>query len=153
MVVIVPFDGSALAETALMHASRAAVLYEESVLAVTVIPNRNAKYARENGWIAADEPFDGETIRSRLREQVAAIAPDADFEHVVVDKYASSGTISGRIRRLASQRNTSAIFIGSKNAGHSIIGTASVGGRVAFEDAYDIAIIRNPLPKAEGIDQ
>ena len=146
MVVIVPFDGSVLSKTALLHGGRASELYEEATVAVTVIPKRKAEYARENGWIAEGEAFDMETIVSRLREQVADIDPDAGFEHLLVDRYASSGTISSRIRRFARQRDTSAIFIGSENAGHSMIGTTSVGGRVAFEGAYDIAIIRNPHP-------
>lgn len=149
MVVITPFDCSVLSKTALLHASRASELYNETPLAVTVIPNRNAEYARENGWITGTEEFDKETIVSRLRRKVAELAPEADFEHIVVDRYAPSGTISNRIRSLARDRETSAIFIGSENAGHSIIGTASVGGRVAFAHAYDIAIIRNPLPEAE----
>jgi len=149
MVVIIPFDGSVLSRTALLHGTRASKLYEERPLAVTVIPDQNTGYARENGWITGTEEFDRETIASRLRGQVEEIAPEADFKYVVVDKYAPSGTISSRIRRFARNQDTSAIFIGSENAGHSIIGTASVGGRVAFEGAYDIAIIRNPHPDIE----
>jgi len=146
MVVIVPFDGSVLSKTALLYGVRASGLYEETTIAVTVIPRQKAEYARENDWIAENEAFDRETIVSRLRERVKGVAPEAGFEHLVVDRYASSGTISSRIRRFARERDTSAIFIGSKNAGHSMIGTTSVGGRVAFEGAYDIAIIRNPHP-------
>ncbi len=146
MVVIVPFDGSVLSKTALLYGERASGLYEETTIAVTVIPRQKAEYARENDWIAENEAFDRETIVSRLRERVKGVAPEAVFEHLVVDRYASSGTISSRIRRFARERDTSAIFIGSKNAGHSMIGTTSVGGRVAFEGAYDIAVIRNPHP-------
>lgn len=148
MVVIVPFDGSVLSKTALLHAIQTSELYETTTLAVTVIPDRNAGYARENGWISSTEPFDRETIVSRLREQVAELAPEAEFEHIVVDKHAQSGTISSRIRRFARNRDTSAIFIGSENAGRSLVGLKSVGGRVTFEHAYDIGIIRNPLPEA-----
>ncbi|WP_435115663.1 universal stress protein [Halolamina sp. C58] len=150
MVVIVPFDGSALSKTALLHAERASELYDESPVAVAVIPRHNTEYARENGWISEEETFDEETVVSHLREQVAAVDPDIDFEHLLVDRYASSGTISSRIRRFARNRGTVAIFIGSENAGHSMIGTTSVGGRVAFEGAYDIAIIRNVHPEFAG---
>lgn len=151
MVVFVPFDGSDLSKTALLHASRSSALYEVDTLAFTVIPT-GPKYARENGWVGRTEPFDRETIVSRLRECVATLAPDATFEHAVVGEHSSAGTISSRLRRAARQQDTSAIFIGSKKAGHTIIGTTSVGGRVAFEDAYDIAIIRNTLPEAEDVD-
>lgn len=150
MVVLVPFDGSDLSKTALLHASRASGLYEDSILAFTVIPD-GPEYAREHGWISDTEPYDRDTVVSRLREWVAELAPDAAFEYAVVGRRSSAGTISSQLRREARQRDTSAIFIGSENAGHSIIGTTSVGGRVAFEDAYDIAIIRNTLPEAERV--
>lgn len=150
MVVLVPFDGSDLSKTALLHAYRASGLYEDSTLAFAVIPD-GPEYAREQGWIDKTESYDRETVVSRLREWVAELAPDAAFDFAIVGRRASAGTISSRLRREARQRDTSAIFIGSENAGHSIIGTTSVGGRVAFEDAYDIAIIRNTLPEAERV--
>jgi len=149
MVVIIPFDGSVLSKTALLHGARASSLYEEHPIAVTVIPRRNTDYARENGWISSTEEFDEETIVSRLRGQVEEISPEARFKHIFVDRYAPSGTISNRIRRFARKQDTSAIFVGSKNAGHSIIGLNSVGGRVTFEEDCDIAIIRNPHPDVE----
>ncbi|WP_161973147.1 universal stress protein [Halostella litorea] len=149
MVVIVPFDGSTLSKSALLHGLRASGLYQDDLLAVTVIPDRNAGYARENGWLTDEEEFDKELIVSRLRQQVAQIAPEAEFKHITVDRYATSGTISSRIRRLARDLDTSAIFIGSENAGHSFLGPESVGGRVAYENAYDIAIIRNPIPEID----
>jgi len=150
MVVFVPFDGSDLSKTALLHASRASNLYEVSTLAFTVIPN-NPNYAREKGWIDDTEPFDRETVVSRLRECVGALAPDATFDYETVGRHSSAGIISSRLRRVARQRDTSAIFVGSEKAGHSIIGTTSVGGRVAFEDEYDIAIIRNVLSEVEDV--
>ncbi|WP_247730473.1 universal stress protein [Halovivax limisalsi] len=150
MVLLIPYDGSALSKTALLHAARSATLYEQTPLAVTVIPDSNAAYARENGWIAEHETFDRATIVSRLREQVAELAPEADFEYIFVDRAAPSGTISNRIREFARERETAAIFIGSENAGHTMLGMDSVGGRVAFEHAADIAIIRNSLPEVEG---
>ncbi|MGM0590711.1 MAG: universal stress protein [Halobacteriota archaeon] len=149
MVVLIPFDGSTLSRTALKHGSHAANLYEESILAVSVIPDRNATYAREHDWITGDEAFEIETIVSRLRRQVAQIAPEAEFKHIVVDRYAPSGTIANHIRRLARNLDVSAIFIGSQNAARSVLGTKSVGGQVAYEDDYDIVIIRNPMPEPE----
>ena len=149
MVLVTPYDGSTLSRTALIHAARASELYGERALAVTIVPSQNTSYAREKGWIGNDEEFDKETILSRLRGEVKEIAPEAGFEHLVVEKYAQSGMVSNRIRRLARNRDTSAIFIGSDKAGHSFIGNDSVGGQLVFEHAYDIAITRNPLPEAE----
>ncbi|WP_435066777.1 universal stress protein [Haloplanus sp. C73] len=88
MVILVPFDGSTLSRTALLHASRSAGLYNEAPLAVTAIPDGNADYARRKGWLTESESFDRKTIVSRLREQVAELAPDADFEYVLVDAHA-----------------------------------------------------------------
>lgn len=149
MVILVPFDGSTLARTALLHASRSSDLYNEAPLVVTVVPDGNVTYARQKGWLTDSESFDRETIVSRLREQVAELAPDADFEYVLVDEHAPPGTMSNRIRQLARTRDASAIFVGSENAGFSRLGTESIGGRIAFEKDRDIAIIRNPLPEIE----
>jgi len=151
MVKIVPFDGSVLSKSALVHAERVSDLYDETIHVVTIIPRQNTSYARENGWISETEEFDTQKIVSRLKDHIAAIAPEADFEHVLVDRYAASGTVSSRIRRIIRNRDTASIFIGSKNAGHSIIGTSSVGGRVAYEGDYDIVIVRNAVADIKGI--
>lgn len=149
MVILVPFDGSMLSRTALFHAYRASGNYNEMTLVVTVIPDGNEDYAREKGWLSSSKPFDRATIISRLREQVAELAPDADFEYILVGRHAPPGTMSNRIRQLARTRDASAIFIGSENAGHSRLGTESIGGRVAFEADCDISLIRNVLPQIE----
>ena len=49
MVLVVPFDGSALAEAALDRAAQFSETFDAELLAVTVIPNGNAAYARERG--------------------------------------------------------------------------------------------------------
>ena len=149
MVILVPFDGSTLARTALLHASRSSDIYKQTPLVVTVIPNGNTAYARRKGWLTNSESFDTDTVVSRLREQVAELAPDADFEYVLVDEHAPPGTMSSRLRQLARTHDAVAIFVGSENAGHSRLGTQSVAGRVVFEKGCDIAVIRNPLPEAE----
>ena len=149
MVVVVPFDGSALSKSALLHAAWSAELYHETPVAVTIIPDKDTAYAQEKGWLSSTETFDIDTIVFHLREQVRDLAPAAEFEYVVVGKYAPSGTITSRIRRFARTHDTSAIFIGSENAGSSVLGLDSVGRRIAAEKAYDIVIIRNTLPEVE----
>jgi nucleotide-binding universal stress UspA family protein len=147
MVIVVPFDGTELATTALLHAENASELYAEPVVAVTAIPRGNVEYARERGWLSADEPFDMESIVTRLREQVAEAVPESEFRHLSVPRYSSSGMISSQLRRFAKDRDASAVFIGSENAGRIVVGMGSVGGRVAADLGYDVAIIRRPLPE------
>ncbi|WP_178917590.1 universal stress protein [Natronomonas gomsonensis] len=146
MTLLVPFDGSELAEAALVRATEFAVVFDEDVLAVSVIPKGNAGYARKRGWLGEEEPFAMQPIVSKLHEQVVALAPSADFRHKTVDKYAPSGSISTRIRQIAKQEDVSMVFIGSDNAGHLVTSVSSVGGNVATDEAYDVVIVRNRSP-------
>lgn len=145
MVIVVPFDGGALSVAALQHAEHAAKLYDVSVVAVTVVPVDDVDYARERGWISRDEAFAVQTIVTRLRDQVTEICPEATFDYIPAGAYTSSGTISSKIRRYARDNEASAVFIGSENAGRMVIGITSVGGRVAADLDYDVAIIRQPV--------
>ena len=146
MRLLVPFDGSALAEAALDRAAQFSETFDAELLAVTVIPNGNAAYARDRGWLDADEPFDRERIVSRLRERVQAAAPSASFEHIVVDRSAPYGTIAVRIRTLARELNAAMVFVGSENAGRIVTSVSSVGANVATEDSYDVVIVRSVQP-------
>ena len=147
MTFIVPFDGSELAETALVRAQEFSdVLQEKSVVAVSVIPKGNTEYARDHGWLPPDEPFEIESVVEKLHKQVISLAPSAGFRHLTVDRYAPSGTIASRVRRFAKTEDASMVFIGSENAGHIVTGISSVGGNVATEDVYDVVIIRNRSP-------
>lgn len=146
MSFLVPFDGSELAEAALLSAAEFGTVLGESVLAVTVVPSRDVDYAREKGWIDPDESFDEDLIVTRLREQIAATAPDASFEYVTVDRYAPTGAIAKRIRRIARDRSATLVFLGSENAGRMVTNISSVGRSVAADDAYDVVIVRNQGP-------
>ncbi|GGN11709.1 universal stress protein [Halarchaeum nitratireducens] len=146
MTFFVPFDGSVLSRTALVRAVEFADAFEERVVAAAVIPAGNRDYARERGWLHPDESFDRSRIVARLHQQVASIAPAADFEHVIVDRFAPSGTIAGELRDLARDEDASIVFIGSENAGGISSTLGSVGASVAAEDAYDIHIVQNGDP-------
>ena len=146
MTFLVPFDGTELAEAALVRATEFGAIFEEDVLAESVIPRGNADYARDRGWAESDETFDMNAVVSALHTQVTALCPSADFRHVVVDQFAPSGTISRRIRETARKENASMVFIGSENAGHMVTSVSSVGGHVATDDAYDVTIVRHPRP-------
>jgi len=146
MTLFVPFDGSELAEAALVRATEFGTVFDEGVLAVSVIPDDNADYARAHGWIGADEAFDRETITARLRGQVTDLSPSADFRHKIVDRYAPSGTVANRLRDIARSEGTSMAFIGSENAGHMVTAFGSVGGSIAADGAYDVVIVRHRSP-------
>ena len=146
MNLVVPFDGSALAEAALVRAAQFGETFEAEILAVTVIPNGNATYARERGWLDPDEPFDNERIVGRLRDQVTASAPSASFRAVLVDRSAPYGTIALRIRTFARKVNAAMVFVGSENAGRIVTSVSSVGANVATEDSYDVVIVRSARP-------
>jgi nucleotide-binding universal stress UspA family protein len=146
MTLVVPFDGSTLAEAALVRATEFGNVFEEDVLAVSVIKKGNTDYAREHGWIGQDEEFDMESVVSTLHEQVTDLCPSADFRHKVVDRYAPSGSIAKRLRKVAREEDASMVFLGSENAGHIVSAVGSVGSTVATDEAYDVVIVRHRSP-------
>lgn len=146
MTLLAPFDGSELAEAALVRATEFGTVFDEDVLAVSVVPDGNAKYARERGWIGPNDPFDRQAVVSTLHEQVTALCPSADFRHVMVDRYARPGTIAERIRTIAKREDAAMVFVGSDNAGHLVTKVSSVGGSVAANEAYDVVIVRDRSP-------
>ncbi|MFD1644228.1 universal stress protein [Haloarchaeobius litoreus] len=141
MTYVVPFDDQRLSRVALDRAQSYAGLTEERVVAVSVVP-RNPSYARERDWIASDESFDVQLVLERLAETVDSIAPEAEFEYVLADRYASPGTISSKIRRKARNLNATVVFVGSENAGRMLTTLRSVGHSVAADDTYDVHIVR-----------
>ncbi len=146
MTLVVPFDGSELAEAALVRATEFGTVFDGDVLAVSVIPGDNVDYAGERGWIGPDEPFDLASIVSSLYKRVTDPCPSADFRHEVVDRYAPSGEISTRVRKMAREEDASMVFIGSENAGHLVTAISSVGGAIATDNAYDVVIVRHRGP-------
>lgn len=146
MTLVVPFDGSDLAEAALVRATEFGNVFDEDVLAVSVIPRERTSYAREHGWIEQDEEFDMASVVSTLHNQVTDLCPSADFRHKVVDRYAPSGSIAKRLRRVAREEDASMVFLGSENAGHVVSAVGSVGSTVATDDAYDVVIVRDRSP-------
>ncbi len=146
MTFVVPFDGSALAEAALVRASQFSAVFEERVLAVVVVPDGNERYARERGWTEPDEAFDLSEVVGSLHEQVTDLAPNVDFRHETVDKRAPTGAVTNRLKRVAREVDASMVFVGSENAGRMVTGLGSVGSSVAAADAYDVVIVRNRAP-------
>ncbi|WP_433629166.1 universal stress protein [Halomicrococcus sp. NG-SE-24] len=150
MTLVVPFDGSELSATALRRAAEIDRALGEDVLVVSVVPEGNAAYARERGWLGEDEAFDLDDVVSHLRTRVASVARAAEFRFAVVDRYAQPGTIARRIRRMAKDAAATMVFVGSDDAGHVVTSLASVGTSVASDGAYDVVIVRNRTTVADG---
>ena len=146
MTVVVPYDGSELARAALVRAAEFGTVFDEDVLAVTVIPRGNTEYASERDWIGPNESFDRDSIVSNLREEVDEVAPDGQFRGEFVDRYARSGTIANRVRQIARENDASMLFIGSENAGHMVTSLSSVGSGIAADGEYNVVIVRHRGP-------
>jgi nucleotide-binding universal stress UspA family protein len=143
MAFVIPFDGAARTKAALNRASNLSESVDESLLAVTAIPDGNATYARQMGWLASDEPFNFNTVESRLRAEVNEIAPEAQFETLQVYKRAKGSRIAKPIRKFAKEHDASMVFVGSDSAGRLVTAQSSVGGRICTDRNYDVSIIRN----------
>jgi nucleotide-binding universal stress UspA family protein len=146
MTLVVPFDGSELAEAALVRATEFGVAFEEGVLAVSVIPRGKIRYARELDWIGPNDEFDLQAVVTELHEAVTDLCPSADFRHEVIGRHARSGAIAKSLRAVARKEDASMVFIGSENAGHLVRSVSSVGRTVAADDAYDVVIVRDRSP-------
>ncbi|SDZ75656.1 Nucleotide-binding universal stress protein, UspA family [Haloplanus vescus] len=154
MTFVVPFDGSDLAETALVRAVEFGTVLDEQIVSVSVIPEENASYARERGWLDAGEQFDLETVAGRLHEAVTTHAPSAEFRYDTVGRRATPGTIASRLREQARDADASMVFVGSENAGRLVSSLSSVGETVAADDAYDVVIVRHREPsKIQRVDE
>lgn len=147
MSIVVPFDGSDLSRAALRRANDFRTVLDERLVAVTVIP-RSARYARERDWLDAGAEFEERRVVAAVHEEVAEIAPAADFRHAFTDRRGAAGSIARKVRDLARDEDASVVFIGSDNAGSLVSSVSSVGSTVAADDAYDVFIVRHTDPEA-----
>ena len=145
MTFVVPFDGTELAEAALVRAVEYGNALDEDVAAVTVVPERK-RYAREKGWIEAGEPLDADAVVEGLRERVEALAPEATFEYVRIREFPPEERIADHVERLALRHEPSVVFLGSDNVGRVVTPLTSVGVHVAADRAYDVFIVRRRAP-------
>jgi nucleotide-binding universal stress UspA family protein len=146
MTFVVPFDMSELSETALVRAKEFNQVFDEDILALTVIPEGDAEYARERGWLKSDEQYDLEEVIATIHERIINLVPEADFRHFTVGSYAPGGTIASELRTAAVDADASVVFLGSENVGHIVSSVGEVGPSVAAEDSYDVHIVRHTAP-------
>lgn len=146
MVLLVPFDGSPLAEAALRRAAEFSEYIDESVLALSIVP-REPEYAIDRGWIDPDEPYDPEAIGDWLGAKVARIAPAAEFRCEVPEDVSSMASVTTdvvrTVRQVADEVDASIVFIGSENAGRVSTPVSSVGAPVSEDPRYDVHIVRH----------
>lgn len=145
MSFVVPFDGSELAEAALVRAVEYGNGLNEDIVAVSVVPERK-RYAREKGWIGQDEKYDVDSVVERLRDRVNALAPDAAFEYERIREFPPTEGIADHIERIARKHDPSVLFLGSNNVGRVVTPLTSVAANIASADLYDVHIVRQPDP-------
>jgi len=146
VTLLVPFDGSDLAETALRRAREFATYRDEAVVALTVVPEDEA-FAAERGWIEPGEPYDPEEVCTAFELRVKEIDDDVTFrcERPTPADHPTATTIDNvthTIRTVAGELGVSIIFIGSENAGRVSIPVTSVGGPLSTDANYDVHIVR-----------
>lgn len=145
MTFAVPFDGSKLAEAALVRADEYARALNESVVVLSVI-STGPHYAIRKGWVDSREAFDIETAARGLRERARELVPDADFEYRLVGPRPPAGAIAKTLRNMLRSESPSVVFIGSDNAGRIARPVSSVSTTVASGKAYDVYLVRDPKP-------
>ena len=146
MTLLVPFDGSALAEAALRRAREFADYRDEAVVALTVVPD-DESFAEERGWIEPGEPYDPEELCTEFELRVGEIDADATFrcEQPPPSEHPTATTIDNvtqTIRSVAAELDVAIIFVGSENAGRVSMPVTSVGGPLSTDAKYDVHIVR-----------
>lgn len=145
MTLIVPFDGTRLAEAALVRASEYGNAMNEDIVAVTILSERK-RYAREKGWIEEGETYDVDSVVDELRERIRTLTPDATFEYEVIREFPPAEGIADRIERLALEHDPAVLFLGTNNIGRIVTPLSSVGVYVATDDIYDVYLVREVQP-------
>ncbi len=149
MTLLVPFDGSELAEVALKRATEFGEAFDKEVVVLTVVPS-DPGFAVERGWIDEDDEFEPELVSLELRDQAQATAPDATFRserpsNPENEPYASSTmNIVRTIRQVAGEIDADIVFIGSENAASVSQPLTSIGAPVSTDPRYDVHIVRHP---------
>jgi len=147
MTLLVPFDGSDLAATALKRATEFGATRDEEVVVLTVVPD-DSSFAVERGWINPGEPFDIDQLCANFERRVAKIAPEAMFRcETPAESDALTATaiddITRTVRRVAAELNVSVVFIGTENAGRISTPVTSVGSPLSNDPQYDVHIVRH----------
>jgi len=142
LTFFVPFDGTELAVAALERADALASGPDADIVVVTILP-RDRDYARERGWIDADDELNPDGIRESLLGEVTNIAPTADFHCQTIDAHVRSGGIATLLRDIAEDIDADVLFLGSENVGSIAAPVSSIGSNVATRVPYDIYLVQS----------
>ncbi|WP_251341776.1 universal stress protein [Haloplanus halophilus] len=147
MTLLVPFDDSALAETALKRACEFGACRDEAVVALTVVPD-DRSFAEERGWIDAGEAYRPDELCTRFEQRVKAVDDGVAFrcERPTESEDATATAtddVTRTIRTVAAELDVSIIFVGSENAGRVSSPMTSVGDPLSTDARYDVHIVRH----------
>jgi nucleotide-binding universal stress UspA family protein len=146
MVLLVPFDGSALSERALERAIEFSEHVGEEVLVLTVLPD-DGEFARERGWVDEGERYDTDRTAREFESRVREVAPEATFrvDHPSEESMRTDSTtdVARTVRQVAHEVDASIVFVGSENAGRVTTPVSSVGDPVSEDPDYDVHIVRH----------
>ncbi|MFB6102191.1 MAG: universal stress protein [Haloplanus sp.] len=147
MTLLVPFDGSALSETALKRACEFGAYRDEDVVALTVVPD-DASFAQERGWIDAGDAYRPDELCLQFEERVKAIDEAVEFRcerpgESEVETATAVDNVTRTIRTVAETLDVSIIFVGSENAGRVSTPVTSVGDPLSTDPRYDVHIVRH----------
>ncbi|WP_439027127.1 universal stress protein [Haloarchaeobius sp. DT45] len=148
MSLLVPYDGSDLATTALRRAREFADFSDDGLVVLTLVPD-DPEYARDRGWLDAADTFDVGVIERKIRQRVHDVAPNAEFRCELIedpsDPVATLPTeLARRIRQVAAEEDARILFVGSENAGRVSTPLTSVGSPISEDPQYDVHIVRHP---------
>lgn len=147
MTLLVPFDGSALATAALERACEFGACRDETVVALTVVPD-DRSFAEERGWIDAGEAYRPAELCSRFEQRVKAVDDGVSFrcERPDGSEDATATTtddVTRTVREVAATLDVSVLFVGSENAGQVSSPLTSVGDPLSADARYDVHIVRH----------
>jgi nucleotide-binding universal stress UspA family protein len=146
MTLLVPFDGSELAQTALERAVEFSEYTGEDILVLSVLPD-DADYAVERGWVDAGDAYDPAAVAERFESLVADIAPSATFRAETPADVSSMADVTTdvvrTIREVSHEIGATIVFIGSENAGRVSTPVCSVGAPLSEDPDYDVHIVRH----------
>jgi nucleotide-binding universal stress UspA family protein len=147
MTLLVPYDGSDLADAALERATEFGDAFDRDVVAVTVLPAARS-YAVHNEWVRPGETYDPDDVASAFETRVGDVAPGATFRTRRLDEGGDSGRtvvmdIVAAIREVAAELDAGILFVGSDNAGRVASPITSVGDPLSDSARYDVHIVRH----------
>lgn len=145
MQFVVAYDGSVVSRTALVRAAKLADGVDGTVTAVTVLPGRNAQYARERGWLDPGAEWVRERVIGTVSGDVKSAVPEAAVTYRMVDRYAPRGKIGRVLKRTAEEEGVDVFVIGTENAGRVFTSMTTAAHSVSSGN-YDLFVVRKAEP-------